>query len=138
MEGTNDVGLRDTRVLTQTIANLRNMLNQAMSRNVVPYLATVPPMVRDRQRTLGATTVPFLNTLIRQLAAESGVTLVDVAAAFGGDGPLDNSSLIGADGLHPTEAGYQVIASAFFDRLRATLERMPSLAAGSPATAKSP
>ena len=57
------------------------MLNQAMSRNVVPYLATVPPMVRDRPRTLGATTVPFLNPLIRQLAADTGVTLVDVAAA---------------------------------------------------------
>jgi hypothetical protein len=45
MEGTNDVGSRDSRVLPQTIANLRNMLVQAMNRDVVPYLATVPPMV---------------------------------------------------------------------------------------------
>jgi lysophospholipase L1-like esterase len=128
MEGTNDVASRDSRVLTQTIANLRNMLNQAMSRNVVPYLATVPPMIRDRSRTLGATTIPFLNPLIRQLALETGVTLIDVAAAFGGDGPLDNSSLLGSDGLHPTEAGYQVIAGAFFERLQATLERTQSIA----------
>jgi lysophospholipase L1-like esterase len=126
MEGTNDVGSRDSRVLPQTIANLGAMLSQAMRRNVVPYLATVPPMIRDRSRTLGATTVPFLNPLIRQLASESGVTLVDVAAAFGGDGPLDNSSLLGADGLHPTEAGYQVIAGAFFEKIQATLERTPS------------
>ena len=69
--------------------------------------------------------MPFLNPLIRQLASESGVTLVDVAAAFGGDGPLDNSSLLGTDGLHPTEAGYQVIAGAFFEKLQATLERTP-------------
>jgi lysophospholipase L1-like esterase len=137
MEGTNDVGSRDTRVLTQTIANLRNMLSQAMSRNVVPYLATVPPMVRDRSRTLGATTIPFLNPLIRQLASESGVTLVDVAAAFGGDGPLDSSSLLNTDGLHPTEAGYQVIAGAFFEKLQTTLELTPSLAPrSSPGPAK--
>jgi lysophospholipase L1-like esterase len=128
MEGTNDVGARDTRTLGQTIANLRNMLNQAMSRNVVPYLATVPPMVRDRSRSLGATTIPFLNPMIRQLASEMGVTLVDVAAAFGGDGPLDNSNLFGVDGLHPTEAGYQVIAGAFTATLRATLERTPASA----------
>ena len=56
------------------------------------------------------------------------MTLVDVAAAFGGDGPLDNSSLLNTDGLHPTEAGYQVIAGAFFEKLQATLERTPALA----------
>jgi lysophospholipase L1-like esterase len=126
MEGSNDVGSRDSLVLSQTIANLRAMLVQAMKRNVMAYLATVPPMVRDRSRTLGATTVPFLNPLIRQLASESGVTLVDVAAAFGGDGPLDNSTLLGLDGLHPTEAGYQVIAGAFLEKIQATLERTPS------------
>jgi lysophospholipase L1-like esterase len=126
MEGSNDVGSRDSRVLPQTIANLRSMLVQVTKRNAVAYLATVPPMVRDRSRTLGATTVPFLNPLIRQLASESGVTLVDVAAAFGGDGPLDSSSLLGVDGLHPTEAGYQVIAGAFFERIQSTLERTPS------------
>jgi lysophospholipase L1-like esterase len=134
MEGTNDLAARDSLVLPQTIANLRNMLSQAISRNVVPYLATVPPMIRDRSRTLGATTVPFLNPLIRQLASESGVTLVDVAASFGGDGPLDDSGLLGADGLHPTEAGYQVIAGAFLGKLQATLERTPAAAPRSTVT----
>jgi lysophospholipase L1-like esterase len=132
MEGSNDVGSRDSRVLPQTIANLKNMLNQAMSRSVVPYLATVPPMVRNRSRTLGATTVPFLNPLIRQLASDSGVALVDVAMAFGGDGPLDESPLLNNDGLHPTEAGYQIIASAFFDKIQATLVRTPTSAPRSP------
>jgi lysophospholipase L1-like esterase len=29
---------------------------------------------------------------------------------------------MGADGIHPTEAGYDVIARAFFDAIRTTLE----------------
>jgi lysophospholipase L1-like esterase len=44
---------------------------------------------------------------------------VDVHAAFGGTA---SSDLIGADGLHPTEAGYQRMADAFFAVIKATLE----------------
>jgi len=37
---------------------------------------------------------------------------VDLETAFGSD-----ESLIGSDGLHPTAAGYQLIAQSFYDVL---------------------
>ena len=57
------------------------------------------------------------NDLIRRMVAARGATLVDVHAAWGG-----RAGLMGADGIHPTEAGYEVIAAAFFDAIRRTLE----------------
>ena len=55
-----------------------------------------------------------------QAAARKGATLVDVFQAWGG-----RSELMGADGIHPTEAGYEVIADAFFEAIRRTLEGPP-------------
>ena len=58
-----------------------------------------------------------LNAKIVSLAASRQLVLVDVNAAFHGD-----LTLIGPDGLHATDAGYQVIAQAFYDRIVARLE----------------
>ena len=57
------------------------------------------------------------NSLIRRMVSAKGATLVDVHAAWGG-----RAGLMGADGIHPTEAGYEVIAGAFFDAIKRTLE----------------
>jgi lysophospholipase L1-like esterase len=66
---------------------------------------------------LGYTKVPLLNSRIRSLAVKLDVVLVDIDSAFNGD-----LSLIGADGLHPNERGYALIADRFFQILEATLE----------------
>jgi lysophospholipase L1-like esterase len=58
-----------------------------------------------------------LNDRVRAMAAAKGAVFVDVYAAWG-----NRPGLMGADGIHPTEAGYEVIARAFFDAMRATLE----------------
>jgi lysophospholipase L1-like esterase len=99
------------------------MLQYAIGRGVVPYLATVPPMVSGGSRALNPNLVSLYNSLIRGLASELRITLVDVAAAFGGDGPLSSSQLISVDGLHPNAQGYSTIASTFFASLKATLEQ---------------
>ena len=44
------------------------------------------------------------NQLVRSIAAAKGATLVDVHAAWAG-----RTGLKGADGMHPTAAGYEVI-----------------------------
>ena len=81
------------------------------------FLATLPPANPSGPRGGGAPYVPDLNSRIVTLATARGWNLVDVNAAFNGD-----LSLIGADGLHATDAGYQVIAQAFYDRIVAKLE----------------
>jgi lysophospholipase L1-like esterase len=58
------------------------------------------------------------NDLIRSLALTEGATLVDLYQAFTG---MENT-LLGIDGLHPTEAGYDKMAQTFFDAIRPKLE----------------
>jgi lysophospholipase L1-like esterase len=118
MEGSNDLGERDAAKIPGAINNLQTMLRDAKSRNVRPFLATVPPMVPGRQRSLAWSLVPELNSRIRSLAVTEGVTLVDIETGFGT--PFDQ--YIGADGLHPNEAGYAKIADLFFSILQSSLE----------------
>jgi lysophospholipase L1-like esterase len=125
MEGSNDLADRDSRQIPPAIANLRSMLRDAKSRNVRPFLATVPPMVPGRPRALPWSLVPELNANIRSLAASENVTLVDVEAGFG----ASFDQYIGFDGLHPNEAGYAKIAELFFNAIKSTLETQPSLVA---------
>ncbi len=63
-------------------------------------------------------TVRAANDLIRNLAASEGAVLVDPYPAFA----ANLGTLQGADGLHPTAAGQEVIGQAFFDAIKRTLE----------------
>ena len=62
--------------------------------------------------------MPIFNAEVRKLATNEGAILVDIFAAFGGE----PGTLIGNDGLHPTEAGYQRIAETFFEVIRNHVE----------------
>ncbi len=59
------------------------------------------------------------NNSIRAMAAAENIDLIDLAGLFSGQ--VD--TLIGQDGLHPTEAGHAATAKAFFDAIRAKFER---------------
>ena len=81
-------------------------------------LATLPPqrpgwLLLTGRPAASPSLVDTLNAEIRRIASEESVQLVDVAAAFNGD-----IGLISADGLHPTQAGYDLIAQTFFNLLR--------------------
>jgi lysophospholipase L1-like esterase len=86
------------------------------------YLATEPPQnpspvgCPDRLGGNWASVAPY-NDGLHKLAT-NGIELVDVYAAFHGD----VTTLIDCDGLHPTPAGYQVIADTFFQKIRETME----------------
>ena len=61
------------------------------------------------------------NVRIRALAAAHNVPLVDLHAAFVGQ--LD--TLLGQDGLHPSDAGYRRIAELFMQAIQARFEPPP-------------
>ena len=82
------------------------------------FLATVPPIIGNAPRGLGAALVPQLNSEIRLLAQAENVTLVDVWAAF----PNNPQPYLGFDGLHPNADGYAKIADTFFTAIRTALE----------------
>jgi lysophospholipase L1-like esterase len=125
MEGTNDVykarnGTGNPNlVLDAAAAGLRSMIGDAKSRNILPFLATIPPINPSgfRGMVYGAELVPGFNDRIRSLAASENVPLVDIYQAFGG-----NLTLLGADGVHPTPKGYRKIAGTFFDAIQGALE----------------
>jgi lysophospholipase L1-like esterase len=123
MEGANDLADRDDRVTAAAIANIRQMLRDARSRNVRPFLATIPPEVSGGFRALAWSLVAPFNDQLRALAAAEGVTLVDVYAGL----ITDTSRYIGFDGLHLTEEGNAKVAEVFFTVLKSTLERPPTL-----------
>jgi lysophospholipase L1-like esterase len=127
MEGANDLADRDDRITSSAIANLRQMLRDAQSRNVRPFLATIPPEVSGGFRALGWSLVAPFNDQLRALAASEGVPLVDVYAALN----TDPARYVGFDGLHLTADGYAMVADTFFTALKNTLERPPTFTGSS-------
>jgi lysophospholipase L1-like esterase len=123
MEGSNDlfVPVRSDPVGSAAAA-LRSLVGDAKATGVRPLLATIPPMNPAGRRGAGATLVPSLNDRIFQVGAAENLAIVDVYGAFNG-----NLTLIGDDGLHPNAAGYQVIAKAFADAIKNSLEVRTSI-----------
>lgn len=121
MEGTNDLYDRDDRIVPATIDGLRQMIRDAKSRNIRPYLATIPPMNPAACvpvcRGLAWSLVSGFNDSVRTLATAERVPLVDVYQGFAG-----NLALLGPDGLHPAADGYAKIADLFFSAIKQTIE----------------
>jgi len=124
LEGANDLEARDSRVEPSIIAGLRRMIDDAKSRGIRAYLATLPPEQDGccPNRGISWRQVPELDDMIRALAAEEGVPLVDLYQALIGN----MAGNISVDGLHLTEQGYARIAQTFFGTITQTLEQLAS------------
>jgi lysophospholipase L1-like esterase len=117
MDGANDLVQFNAAGIAGIVNALSTMGAHATARGAQVFLATLPPSDPRRSNGSGGPFVAQLNLQLVNLAASRQWTLVDVNAAFNGD-----LTLLGADGLHPTDAGHQVIAKAFYDRIVARLE----------------
>jgi lysophospholipase L1-like esterase len=113
LEGINDLGGGAS--IDDTVAALRRIIDISLQRNVPVIVATMFQTYETTNPETGVThenaaaLVPEFNQRIRQLAASrQNVTLVDLEVVFG-----SNRALVGGDGLHPTEDGYDRMASAF-------------------------
>jgi lysophospholipase L1-like esterase len=108
LEGINDIGGGGQSV-TQAAASVGRIINTARLNNVVVLVATMFQTYPREGSDNAGPLVPAFNTEIRRLATgRQNVYLVDLYAAFG-----NTRSLIGGDGLHPTEAGYELMATTF-------------------------
>jgi acyl-CoA thioesterase-1 len=117
-EGVNDLSSGAPAVIAPMIAALRDMVREAKARNVHVFLGTLLPVREGSPRTNAFPIVVEANKQIRNLAAEEGVTLVDLYAGFGGS----PEPFIDTDGLHPNLAGHQKMAELFFDAIRNAFE----------------
>jgi lysophospholipase L1-like esterase len=116
LEGANDINSGET--VTQTVNALEDMVRDTEGLGITVLLGTLPPQRPGQKNTAHAAVIPRLNDAIRAMAQKKGAILVDVFAQF----PLE---LIGQDGLHPTEAGYQKLAEIFQAAIAAKWEQAP-------------
>jgi lysophospholipase L1-like esterase len=112
-------------------SSLRSDIAQARARGVkdillstlLPQKAPAPGFPRNN---IAMPYIDEANVQIRALADIEGVLLVDSYAAMAGQ----EATLIGGDGLHPTQEGYVALANAFFAVIKSKLEVPPAPAAG--------
>jgi lysophospholipase L1-like esterase len=84
-------------------------------------VATLPPQRLGGPKTAPPELLEKFNRDLRLMASKKGAQLIDVNALL----PV---SLIGQDGLHPTEEGDQELAEIFFDAIKARYEAPASTA----------
>ena len=91
---------------------VRRIVVACKNNRSVPLLATPPPMTGRHE--LYAEGVRRIADVIREVASEQGVDLVDLYAAFGSD---PSAYLNPDDGLHLSDAGGDLVAKKFNSRL---------------------
>jgi lysophospholipase L1-like esterase len=117
-EGVNNINGGNPAESSTVADGLRAMVRAARSRGIQVFLATLLPERAGGCRARAPALISPTNDLIRGVANAEGATLVDLYQAFAGM----ESTLLGIDGLHPTEAGYDKMAQTFFDAIRPKLE----------------
>lgn len=111
LEGIND--LANDISVSRTVGGLRSMLDAAAAVGVPVLLATMYQTYEETSpdgsfRPNGAAYVPAFNVAVRQLAAgRVNVHLVDLEPV------MSNRSLVGNDGIHLEDAGFDVMAARF-------------------------
>ncbi len=112
LEGINDLNFGAS--VAATAAAVVQIIDMARTFNVTVLVGLMPqtyesvyPSGEIRSQAADKI-VPFNNELRRLTAGMPNVHIVDLYARFG-----TNRSLMGADGLHPTDAGYALMASTF-------------------------
>lgn len=119
LAGANDIeALRTPAAVTDGLNGLLTMVRTARQRGIAVFVGTLPPVRPGGRLSLPTALVQTFNDGIRARAASEGAVLVDLHAAMA----ANVTTLIGLDGLHPTEAGYQRMAETFFAAIRTTYE----------------
>jgi lysophospholipase L1-like esterase len=127
LEGINDMNIG--RSPAATAADVVAIIDMARTYNVTVLLGLMPqtypsvyPGETQPRPQSAEQIVPFNNELRRLTAGMQNVHIVDLYSRFG-----TNRSLMGADGLHPTEAGYERMAQTFVQAIETVFQVRGSL-----------
>jgi len=116
LEGANDLNTPNGGV-TVTVNALEDMVRDTTAQGITVLLATLPP--QRPPKGVASSTAARFNDALRVMAAKKGATIVDLASQF----PIE---LIGQDGLHPTEDGYEKLAEIFQAAIASKWEQAPA------------
>jgi lysophospholipase L1-like esterase len=97
------------------VGSMEEMVKYAVARAIPIFVVSLPEQRPGQPNTSNAALVPRYNDALRTMAQKKGAMFIDLYAQF----PLP---LIGQDGLHPTEAGYDKFAEIFLDAIRQQYE----------------
>ena len=98
---------------------MRIMVQHAKAGGSRVFVGSMIPQVAGRPRAnTPVSELLAYNTTLQLMSQQEGVTFVDLYNTMMADAP----SLLGSDGLHPTEAGYRRIAELFLAAIRGDLE----------------
>ncbi|MEE9180165.1 MAG: SGNH/GDSL hydrolase family protein [Vicinamibacteria bacterium] len=109
-----DVNTNEKARFTQLRENLVAMMRMIKREGAKVVIGTYPPMDPEGFRALVPEKVARLNAIIRQEANAEQVPIAGHEIAFGND----PDGLLGSDGLHPNDNGYQLIAETWFEVVR--------------------
>ncbi len=120
MEGTNDIVFQEISIPSAAF-NLREMVRKCLAAGAFPTIATIiprrdwygiQPVFHDR--------ILSLNNMIRQIAADLSVPLIDMYAAFNSYPNADGGllSLLSIDLKHPSDKGYDFMAKTWFSGIQ--------------------
>ncbi len=114
LEGINDINQHGSSMVDTIAAAYQTMIRQSRAAGAAVIVSTILPERRGACRAYdwldGVNDVAIVNARIRSMALEEGANVIDLYSVF--EPQLD--TLLGVDGLHPTDAGYQVMAQGFF------------------------
>jgi lysophospholipase L1-like esterase len=118
IEGAND--LNDVAEMSSTnagvdatVGNMEDMVRDTVARGIPIFIGTLPPQRLPKGHA--SALLPRYNGGLMTMASKKGGMIVDLNA-------LIPASMIGSDGLHPTEQGYQAFAQAFMDAIKQKYE----------------
>jgi lysophospholipase L1-like esterase len=101
---------------------MRTMVQKAKDGGARVFVGSMIPQVAGRPRaTTPVSELLAYNNTLRIMTTQENVTYVDLYNAM----IPDAATLLGLDGLHPTEAGYRKMADVFFAAIKAALEERP-------------
>jgi lysophospholipase L1-like esterase len=110
-----------------TVDKLRAIVRDVKSWDSLPVLGTIPPVNPARAPESRSRWYDDMNVLIKAMAAQEQVPVADLNAEMKAAG---NLSALFADDVHPNDAGYQLLAQAWFKAI--TRGRASATSAGAP------
>lgn len=122
-EGGHALNTGQSAAIPVVVDTLRTMIREARSRGIVVFVGTLLPQRSGGCRAFDLADeqddVVAANVRIRTMVGDEGAVLVDLYETFNGQTAI----LLGEDGLHPSAAGYQQMAEAFFAAIVRRLEQ---------------
>lgn len=116
LHGVNDLPFGNTDL---PAGSIQTMAAEGKRRGALVLLSTLMPGKPGGRNTQNVALVEELNAKIKVIALAEGAVLVNLYDAL----LPEANTLIGVDGLHPTEVGYKRMADVFLAAIQANLEK---------------